>query len=206
LNDTRLNVPLQSSSCWGPDIIAVEPQFNDIARANTAIKRWYTGSLMGRGPGSSAQGRYLVWSDIANNRQMRWSEDDWPRRTIATAKLRLSGPTTLLRASHPPRSALRARRHGECDRRFLPRQAAQPAERRRTASDGGREIEVPTWPSNLRRLTRLSLPKRPDFPPEEEAERMTFAPRRGPTSIRPAGSNVRYRMNQQAVFFVDLTS
>src|SRR5437879_5459919 len=28
------------------------------------------------GPAWSAQGRYLLWSDIPNNRQMRWSEDD----------------------------------------------------------------------------------------------------------------------------------
>ncbi len=27
-------------------------------------------------PAWSAQGRYLLWSDIPNNRQMRWSEDD----------------------------------------------------------------------------------------------------------------------------------
>jgi gluconolactonase len=61
---------------WDPDIIAVEPQFNDIAQANTAIKRLYTGLLWAEGPAWSAQGRYLVWSDIPNNRQMRWSEDD----------------------------------------------------------------------------------------------------------------------------------
>ena len=28
------------------------------------------------GPAWNAQGRYLVWSDIPNNRQMRWLEDD----------------------------------------------------------------------------------------------------------------------------------
>jgi gluconolactonase len=61
---------------WDPDIIAVEPQFNDIAQANTAIKRLYTGLLWAEGPAWSAQGRYLVWSDIPNNRQMRWLEDD----------------------------------------------------------------------------------------------------------------------------------
>ena len=31
---------------------------------------------MGRGPGLERQGRYLVWSDIPNNRQLRWLEDD----------------------------------------------------------------------------------------------------------------------------------
>src|SRR5450432_1402511 len=61
---------------WDPDIIAVDPSFNDIAQPNTAIKRLYTGLLWAEGPAWSAQGRYLLWSDIPNNRQMRWSEDD----------------------------------------------------------------------------------------------------------------------------------
>ncbi len=61
---------------WDPDIIAVDPQFNAIAQPNTAIKRLHTGMLWPEGPAWSAQGRYLVWSDIPTNRQMRWSEDD----------------------------------------------------------------------------------------------------------------------------------
>src|SRR5665213_1031788 len=61
---------------WDPDVIAVDPSFNRLAQANTTIKRLYTGVLWGEGPAWSAQGRYLLWSDIPNNRQMRWSEDD----------------------------------------------------------------------------------------------------------------------------------
>src|SRR5262249_45829316 len=61
---------------WDPDISAVDPSFNDLAQPNTAIKRLYTGLLWAEGPAWSSQGRYLVWSDIPNNRQMRWSEDD----------------------------------------------------------------------------------------------------------------------------------
>jgi hypothetical protein len=61
---------------WDPDIIAVDPSFNDLAQPNTAIKRLYTGLLWAEGPAWNAQGRYLVWSDIPNNRQMRWLEDD----------------------------------------------------------------------------------------------------------------------------------
>src|SRR5581483_6423567 len=61
---------------WDPDIIAVDPSFNNLAQPNTAIKRLYSGVLWAEGPAWSAQGRYLLWSDIPNNRQMRWSEDD----------------------------------------------------------------------------------------------------------------------------------
>ena len=38
--------------------------------------RLWTGALWSEGPAWSAQGRYLVWSDIPNNRQLRWIEDD----------------------------------------------------------------------------------------------------------------------------------
>src|SRR6266545_3526589 len=35
-----------------------------------------TAAMWSEGPAWSGQGRYLVWSDIPNNRQLRWSEDD----------------------------------------------------------------------------------------------------------------------------------
>src|SRR5262249_5916108 len=59
-----------------PDIIAVDPMFNGLAQPNSAIKRLWTGALWSEGPAWSSQGRYLVWSDIPNNRQLRWLEDD----------------------------------------------------------------------------------------------------------------------------------
>src|SRR3954463_10611900 len=61
---------------WDPDIIAVDPSFNDLAQPNTAITRLHTGVLWAEGPAWSAQGQYLLWSDIPNNRQMRWLQDD----------------------------------------------------------------------------------------------------------------------------------
>jgi gluconolactonase len=59
-----------------PDIVVVDPQFAGLVQANTPIKRLWTGALWSEGPAWSGQGRYLVWSDIPNNRQLRWSEDD----------------------------------------------------------------------------------------------------------------------------------
>jgi gluconolactonase len=61
---------------WDPDVIAVDPSFNGLAQPNSAIQRLWTGALWAEGPAWNAQGRYLVWSDIPNNRQMRWIEDD----------------------------------------------------------------------------------------------------------------------------------
>jgi gluconolactonase len=61
---------------WDPDVIAVDPSFNGLAQPNAPIQRLWTGALWAEGPAWNAQGRYLVWSDIPNNRQMRWIEDD----------------------------------------------------------------------------------------------------------------------------------
>jgi hypothetical protein len=50
---------------WDPDIVAVDPSFNNLAQPNTAIQRLHTGLLWAEGPAWSAQGRYLVWSDAS---------------------------------------------------------------------------------------------------------------------------------------------
>src|SRR5687768_14171803 len=59
-----------------PDVLTIDPLFNQVIQPNAAIKRLWTGALWTEGPAWSAQGRYLVFSDIPNNRQMRWIEDD----------------------------------------------------------------------------------------------------------------------------------
>jgi gluconolactonase len=59
-----------------PDILSVDPVFDGYVQPNSAITRLWTGALWAEGPAWNAQGRYLLWSDIPNNRQMRWLEDD----------------------------------------------------------------------------------------------------------------------------------
>jgi gluconolactonase len=59
-----------------PDIISVDPLFDGYAQPNSAIQRLWTGTLWSEGPAWSSQGRYLVWSDIPNDRQLRWLEDN----------------------------------------------------------------------------------------------------------------------------------
>jgi gluconolactonase len=59
-----------------PDLVTVDPTFNGLRIGNTPIQRLWTGALWSEGPAWSSQGRYLVWSDIPNNRQLRWLEDD----------------------------------------------------------------------------------------------------------------------------------
>ena len=59
-----------------PDVLTVEPAFNGLRQPNAPIQRLWTGALWSEGPAWSAQGRYLVWSDIPNNRQLRYLDDD----------------------------------------------------------------------------------------------------------------------------------
>ena len=59
-----------------PDIITVDPAFNALRVNNTAIHRLFTGGMWDEGPAWCAQGKYLVWSDIPNDRQLRYIEDD----------------------------------------------------------------------------------------------------------------------------------
>src|SRR5262245_57052994 len=59
-----------------PDVITVDPLFNSLRQGNTPLLRLWTGALWSEGPAWSGQGRYLVWSDIPNNRQLRWVEED----------------------------------------------------------------------------------------------------------------------------------
>lgn len=59
-----------------PDIIALDPRFRRYMLFNAPLQRLHTGTLWAEGPAWSGVGRYLVWSDIPNDVQVRWIEDD----------------------------------------------------------------------------------------------------------------------------------
>jgi len=65
-----------STYFWDPDVVIVDPVFRQYVQPNTPIMRLWKGSLWAEGPAWNAQGRYLVWSDIPNNRQLRWIDDN----------------------------------------------------------------------------------------------------------------------------------
>ena len=59
-----------------PDVVALDNRFRQYMVGNTPIKRLHTGTLWAEGPAWNGVGRYLIWSDIPNNVQMRWIEED----------------------------------------------------------------------------------------------------------------------------------
>lgn len=59
-----------------PDVVVLDQRFAKYKIGNTPIQRLHTGMLWAEGPAWNGVGRYLVWSDIPNNVQMRWLEED----------------------------------------------------------------------------------------------------------------------------------
>ena len=160
---------------WDPDVIAVDPSFNGLAQPNAPIQRLYTGVLWAEGPAWSAQGRYLVWSDIPNNRQMRWSEDDGRVSVFRTPSNNSNGNTfdfqgRQLSCEHLTRRVVRYEHDGTVDRDRRRLSTARSSTRRTTS------CRIPT--------AATGSPIRPMAASSTKASRMSRAARATP----PAGS------------------
>lgn len=60
----------------GTGFDAIDPSFEECLIGHARVERLWTGARWSEGPAWFAAGRYLVWSDIPNNRMMRWDETD----------------------------------------------------------------------------------------------------------------------------------
>ena len=60
----------------GTGFEALDPSFNDCLIGHARIERLWTGARWSEGPAWFAAGRYLLWSDIPNNRMLRFDECD----------------------------------------------------------------------------------------------------------------------------------
>ena len=58
-----------------PDIVALDPRFR-FNVGTGGIERLYTGCRWSEGPVYFRDQRCLIWSDIPNNRMLRWNEQD----------------------------------------------------------------------------------------------------------------------------------
>jgi gluconolactonase len=58
-----------------PSIKVLDPAFNKYRINSAAVERLATGFRWAEGPAWFGDGRYLLWSDIPNNRIMRWDEE-----------------------------------------------------------------------------------------------------------------------------------
>lgn len=60
----------------GTGFEAIDPSFNDCIIGHARVERLWTGARWSEGAAWFPAGRYLLWSDIPNNRMMRWDETD----------------------------------------------------------------------------------------------------------------------------------
>jgi gluconolactonase len=58
------------------DYTVLDPRFARLYNSNANVEKLFTGCRWAEGPAYFPAGRYLVWSDIPNNRMMRYDETD----------------------------------------------------------------------------------------------------------------------------------
>lgn len=57
-----------------PDYEILDPAFRKLLCGNCRVEKLHTGSRWAEGPCYFADGNYLIWSDIPNDRLLRWTE------------------------------------------------------------------------------------------------------------------------------------
>lgn len=58
----------------GTGFVTLDERFSSCFVGHARVERLWSGSRWAEGPAWFAAGRYLVWSDIPNNRMLRWDE------------------------------------------------------------------------------------------------------------------------------------
>ncbi|WP_227270157.1 SMP-30/gluconolactonase/LRE family protein [Roseobacter weihaiensis] len=77
----------------GTGFEALDPQFNDCLIGHARVERLWTGARWSEGPVWFAPGRYLLWSDIPNNRMLRFDETDGSVSTFRQPSQNANGHT-----------------------------------------------------------------------------------------------------------------
>jgi gluconolactonase len=71
----------------------LDERFSKLAMGNVHLEKLYTGCRWAEGPAYFAAGRYLVWSDIPNDRILRWDETDGSVSTFRQPAMNTNGHT-----------------------------------------------------------------------------------------------------------------
>ncbi|MBS0560641.1 MAG: SMP-30/gluconolactonase/LRE family protein [Proteobacteria bacterium] len=65
----------ESSRYPDPAVQVLDPRFNQYRLPLASVERLYTGCRWSEGPVWFGDGRYVLWSDIPNNRILKWEEE-----------------------------------------------------------------------------------------------------------------------------------
>jgi gluconolactonase len=95
----------------------VDPRFRELAFPNVHLEQLYSGCRWAEGPAWFAAGRYLVWSDIPNDRVMRWDDTDASVSVFRQPAQNSNGHTVdlegrLVSCEHRSRSVTRTEHDG----------------------------------------------------------------------------------------------
>jgi gluconolactonase len=75
------------------DFEVLDERFRALAFPNVHLEKLYTGCRWAEGPAWFAAGRYLVWSDIPNDRMLRWDETDGSVSVFRAPAMNTNGHT-----------------------------------------------------------------------------------------------------------------
>jgi len=97
----------------------VDPRFRRLALPYVHVEKLYTGCRWAEGPAWFAAGRYLVWSDIPNDRMLRWDETDASVSVFRQPAMNTNGNTVdlqgrLISCEHRGRCISRIEFDGRC--------------------------------------------------------------------------------------------
>src|SRR4051794_27526174 len=112
--------PWDGSPVGYPDLAVqvLDPRFKPYTHGNAAVERIVTGLRWGEGPVWFGDGRYLLFSDIPNNRMMRWDEQTGVTSVFRQPSNNTNGNTRdrqgrLISCEHLSRRVTRTEHTGE---------------------------------------------------------------------------------------------
>ena len=111
----------------GSPFETLDPRFTPLINPSVTLERLATGCRWAEGPAYFPAGRYLVWSDVPNDRILRWDESDGHVSVFRSPASYTNGHTVdrqgrLVSCEHLARRVTRTehRRHHHRARRPLP--------------------------------------------------------------------------------------
>ena len=101
----------------GTGFEVLDPEFEACFIGHARVERLWTGARWSEGPVWFAAGRYLLWSDIPNNRILRWDETDGSVSTFRAPSNNANGHTVdrqgrLVSCEHLTRRVTRTEHDG----------------------------------------------------------------------------------------------
>ena len=101
----------------GTGFEVISDEFKNCFIGHARVERLWTGARWSEGPVWLAAGRYLLWSDIPNNRLMRWDETDGSVSVFRSPSNNANGNTTdregrLISCEHLARRVTRTEHDG----------------------------------------------------------------------------------------------